>query len=34
VLDVLDAVAAARPELVVRLLYVEQPFPHDLAAHP
>jgi L-alanine-DL-glutamate epimerase-like enolase superfamily enzyme len=34
VLDVLDAVAAARPELVARLLYVEQPFPHDLAAHP
>ncbi len=29
----LDAVAAADPTLAERLLYVEQPFPYDLAAH-
>jgi L-alanine-DL-glutamate epimerase-like enolase superfamily enzyme len=34
VVDALDAVATARPELIARLLYVEQPFPYDLAAHP
>ncbi|MFM9009861.1 MAG: enolase C-terminal domain-like protein [Planctomycetota bacterium] len=34
VLAALDAVAAARPEVAARLLYVEQPFPYDLAAHP
>lgn len=34
VIDAIDAVAAARPEFAARLLYVEQPFPYDLAAHP
>jgi L-alanine-DL-glutamate epimerase-like enolase superfamily enzyme len=34
VLAALDRVAAARPELAARLLYVEQPFPYDLDAHP
>ena len=34
VLSALDRVAAARPELAARLLYVEQPFPYDLAANP
>jgi L-alanine-DL-glutamate epimerase-like enolase superfamily enzyme len=34
VLAALDAVAASRPELAARLLYVEQPFPYDLAKHP
>lgn len=29
----LDAVAAATPELALRLLYVEQPFPYDLEVH-
>jgi len=30
----LDAVGREAPDLAARLLYVEQPFPHDLAAHP
>jgi hypothetical protein len=30
----LDAVAAAEPAVMERLLYVEQPFPADLTAHP
>jgi L-alanine-DL-glutamate epimerase-like enolase superfamily enzyme len=30
----LDAVAARDPVLAARLLYVEQPFPYDLEAHP
>jgi len=34
VLAALDAIARARPELAARLLYVEQPFPSDLHAHP
>jgi L-alanine-DL-glutamate epimerase-like enolase superfamily enzyme len=34
VLEVLDAVAACSPATSARLLYVEQPFPYDLAAHP
>jgi L-alanine-DL-glutamate epimerase-like enolase superfamily enzyme len=34
VLAALDRTAAALPELAARLLYVEQPFPYDLAAHP
>ncbi len=34
VLTALDAVAAARPELAARILYVEQPFPADTTAHP
>lgn len=33
VLAVLDEVAAARPDITARLLYVEQPFPYDLEAH-
>ncbi len=32
--DALDRIAIALPELAARLLYVEQPFPYDLAAHP
>jgi L-alanine-DL-glutamate epimerase-like enolase superfamily enzyme len=32
--EVLDAVAACSPETSARLLYVEQPFPYDLAANP
>ena len=32
--DVLDAIAADDPALTARLLYVEQPFPYDLAANP
>ena len=34
VLAALDAVSVRRPELSARLLYVEQPFPYDLGAHP
>lgn len=34
VLATLDEVARARPDLAARLLYVEQPFPSDLHAHP
>ena len=32
--DVLDAIAAREPALARQLLYVEQPFPYDLAANP
>lgn len=32
--EVLDAIAADDPALAGRLLYVEQPFPYDLAANP
>ncbi|NQW49211.1 MAG: mandelate racemase/muconate lactonizing enzyme family protein [Planctomycetes bacterium] len=31
---VLDAIASQHPVLAGQLLYVEQPFPYDLAAHP
>jgi L-alanine-DL-glutamate epimerase-like enolase superfamily enzyme len=31
---VLDRLRAERPGTFARLLYVEQPFPHDLEAHP
>lgn len=34
VLAALDAVGARRPRLLEALLYVEQPFPYDLSAHP
>ena len=30
----LDAVAREAPDVAARLLYVEQPFPYDLQAHP
>jgi L-alanine-DL-glutamate epimerase-like enolase superfamily enzyme len=32
--EVLDAIEAGDPSLARQLLYVEQPFPYDLAAHP
>lgn len=31
--DILDRLAAKHPAINDRLLYVEQPFPHDLSAH-
>jgi len=34
VLEALAIVAARSPRLAAALLYVEQPFPYDLAAHP
>jgi len=32
--EVLDAVATDEPAVATRLLYIEQPFPSDLTAHP
>ncbi|HMO66481.1 MAG TPA: hypothetical protein PKE47_14885 [Verrucomicrobiota bacterium] len=32
--EVLDRLGREAPGTLARLLYVEQPFPHDLAAHP
>jgi L-alanine-DL-glutamate epimerase-like enolase superfamily enzyme len=34
VVEVLTAVERTQPEAYARLLYVEQPFPYDLEAHP
>jgi L-alanine-DL-glutamate epimerase-like enolase superfamily enzyme len=34
VCEVLDRLRAEAPEVFARLLYVEQPFPYDLEAHP
>jgi L-alanine-DL-glutamate epimerase-like enolase superfamily enzyme len=32
--EILDRLSAEQPEMFARLLYVEQPFPYDLDAHP
>lgn len=34
VIDILDRLAAAEPEVFRRILYVEQPFPYELEEHP